>query len=115
MTTAVHPLDKEDPLAHKRAAFSYSSQYDLFRRQLIGLNGTKCPRTCQTKPCAMNGVDDVITSWNKHGWIDLPLTVGDKIGRLIGAPEGQTICCDSTSINLFKVLCAALQINFRSQ
>ena len=111
MTTAVHPLDKEDPLAHKRAAFHIPANTILFRRQLIGLNGTKCPRTCVNQALRHEWGDDVITSWNKHGWIDLPLTVGDKIGRLIGAPEGQTICCDSTSINLFKVLCAALQIN----
>ncbi|WP_113907622.1 kynureninase [Aliidiomarina celeris] len=55
--------------------------------------------------------NSVITSWNKHGWINLPLTVGDQIGAIIGAPAGHTLCCDSTSINLFKVLYAALQLN----
>ncbi|HXC54463.1 MAG TPA: kynureninase [Rhizomicrobium sp.] len=54
---------------------------------------------------------DLITSWNVHGWIDLHERVGAKIGRLIGAGEGETIVGDSTSINLFKVLAAALDLN----
>jgi kynureninase len=55
--------------------------------------------------------NDLIHGWNKHHWIDLPLTVGDKIAALIGAEKGQVIACDSTSVNLFKVLASALKIN----
>jgi kynureninase len=54
---------------------------------------------------------DLIRSWNKHGWIDMQMKIGAKIGRLIGAGEGETIVADSTSINLFKVLSAALALN----
>ncbi len=54
---------------------------------------------------------DLIRSWNSAGWIDLPAVLGDKIGRLIGASPGQTIVADSTSINLFKVLSAALALS----
>lgn len=53
---------------------------------------------------------DLINSWNQHDWINLPLTVGDKIGQLIGAAPGQVVCCDSISLNLFKLLAAALQL-----
>ncbi len=53
---------------------------------------------------------DLIRSWNSAGWIDLPLAVGDKIGRLIGAAPAETVVADSTSINLFKVLAAALAL-----
>ncbi len=53
---------------------------------------------------------DLIRSWNSAGWIDLPLAIGDKIGRLIGAAPGETVVADSTSINLFKVLAAALSL-----
>ena len=49
-----------------------------------------------------------ISSWNKHQWIDLPLSVGEKIAPLIGAAPGQVLCCDSVSVNLFKLLAAAL-------
>lgn len=51
---------------------------------------------------------DLIKSWNSHNWIDLPVLVGEKIARLIGAATGQVICCDSTSVNLFKVLSGAM-------
>ncbi|WP_127347925.1 kynureninase [Pseudidiomarina mangrovi] len=54
--------------------------------------------------------NDLINSWNQHDWINLPLTVGDKIARLLGAAPGQVVCCDSISLNLFKVLSAALQL-----
>ena len=41
----------------------------------------------------------------------LPQRVGDKIARLIGAEERTVVAADSTSINLFKVLSAALDLN----
>jgi kynureninase len=54
--------------------------------------------------------EDLITSWNKHGWMDLPNRVGEKVAPIIGAGSGQVICCDSISINLFKLLASALQL-----
>jgi kynureninase len=50
----------------------------------------------------------LIRSWTDHGWIDLQFRVGEKIGRLIGAEPGTTVVGDSTSVNLFKLLAAAL-------
>lgn len=52
----------------------------------------------------------LIRSWNTAGWIGLPQRVGDKIARLIGARPGEVVAADSTSINLFKVLAAALRL-----
>jgi kynureninase len=54
--------------------------------------------------------ESLIRAWNDHGWIDLARRIGDKIGRLIGAGPGATIVADSTSINLFKCLSAALAL-----
>lgn len=53
---------------------------------------------------------DLIKSWNTAGWFKLPQQVGDKIGRLIGAQQGEVVAADSTSINLYKVLATALNI-----
>jgi kynureninase len=53
---------------------------------------------------------DLIKSWNSAGWIRLPQRVGDKIARLVGAKPGELVVADSTSVNLFKVLSAALAI-----
>ncbi len=51
---------------------------------------------------------DLISSWNKHKWFELPHTIGDKISALIGGGAGNTIVGDTISVNLFKVLTAAL-------
>lgn len=55
--------------------------------------------------------EDLIASWNTHDWIDLPLAVGNQIGQLIGAAEDTVVCCDNLSINLYKAILAALELN----
>jgi len=52
--------------------------------------------------------DDLIRSWNTAGWFDMPVRLGDRIGTLIGAAPGQTLVCDTTSINLYKAIHAAI-------
>ena len=53
---------------------------------------------------------DLIKSWNSAGWFALPRRVGDRIAPLIGAGGGEVVATDTTSINLYKVLSAALNI-----
>jgi kynureninase len=53
---------------------------------------------------------DLIRSWNSAGWIHLPGRIGDKIASLIGAGAGEVVVADSTSVNLFKALSAALNL-----
>ena len=101
--------DADDPLAPLRA------QFDL-AEGLIYLDGN----SLGVLPRATAGrVAQVITdewgrgligSWNTAGWMQLPQRVGDKIGRLIGAGPGEVVAADSTSINLYKVLAAALRM-----
>ncbi|WP_269933106.1 kynureninase [Aminobacter sp. HY435] len=50
----------------------------------------------------------LIRSWNTAGWFDMPVELGDQIGRLIGAAPGQTVVTDTTSINVYKALHAAM-------
>jgi kynureninase len=52
----------------------------------------------------------LIRSWNDAGWFDLPRRLGDRIATLVGAGAGELVATDSTSVNLFKVLSAALSI-----
>ena len=52
----------------------------------------------------------LIRAWNSAGWIDAPQRVGDKIAQLVGANSGELVATDSTSVNLYKVLSAALTI-----
>jgi kynureninase len=98
--------DRADPLARRRADFSLPG--------VIYLDGNSLGALPKATPARVAEVverewgRDLITSWNRHGWIDLPLRLGDKIAKLIGAAPGEVAVTDSTSINLFKVLAVAL-------
>ena len=52
----------------------------------------------------------LIRSWNTAGWFSLPQRLGNRVAKLIGAGPDEVVVTDSTSINLFKVLSAALSI-----
>lgn len=51
---------------------------------------------------------DLIKSWNVHDWYHMPLRCGAKLAPLVGAKPNEVVCTDSTSVNLFKLLAAAL-------
>jgi kynureninase len=53
---------------------------------------------------------DLIRSWTRHEWIDLPERVAAALAGLIGAAPDELAVADSTSINLFKLLGAALRL-----
>ncbi|UXN58807.1 kynureninase [Phyllobacterium zundukense] len=71
----------------------------------------KSVRQRVAKTIAEEWGEQLIRSWNTADWVHLPQRVGEKIARLIGAGERTVVAADSTSINLFKVLSAALEIN----
>ena len=51
----------------------------------------------------------LIRSWNTAGWFELPQRLGNQLGKLVGAKDGEVVVTDTTSVNLFKVLAAALR------
>src|ERR1700722_13403685 len=51
---------------------------------------------------------DLIKSWNSAVWFDKPVRLSDRVGALIGAASGQTVVCDTTSVNLYKAIHAAI-------
>ena len=109
MTTREDALarDAADPLRHHRDAF-------VLPQGVIYLDGNSLgPLTHAARErieAAVEGEwgEGLIRSWNSAGWIDLPRTVGAKIAALIGAAPDDVRVTDSTSVNLFKVLAAAL-------
>ncbi|OEC60546.1 MULTISPECIES: kynureninase [Pseudomonas] len=52
----------------------------------------------------------LIGSWNEAGWRGLPERLGNQLAGLIGAGQDEVVITDTTSINLFKVLVAALRV-----
>jgi kynureninase len=53
--------------------------------------------------------EDLIASWNTHGWIDAPMRVAAKLAPLVGAKADELLIADSTSVCLFKLLAAAVR------
>ena len=48
--------------------------------------------------------------YQQAGWIDAPTRLGDKLARVLGAGPGSTVVCDSTSVNIFKLIVGALRL-----
>ena len=102
-------LDARDPLAPHRRAFALPEG-------VIYLDGNSLGALPAATHARLREVIErewgrgLIGSWNAAGWIDAPRQVGAKIARLIGAASDEVICADSTSVNLFKVLSAALRL-----
>ena len=57
--------------------------------------------------------EGLIRSWNDANWIDLPQISGRKLAPLLGVDEDLITIADSTSINLYKAVSAALALNPR--
>lgn len=106
----VAALDKADPLYSKRFEFELPGNTLYLDGNSLGALPKPVKQRISEVVNQQWG-NDLIKSWNHHAWIDLPISVGEKIAPLIGASEGQVICCDSISVNLFKLLCSALKLN----
>jgi kynureninase len=104
---ACEALDAADPLAAWRERFALPDG-------VIYLDGNSLgPLPRATAAIVQDAVrrqwgEDLITSWNKHGWVDLPQRLGAKIARLLGARPHEVLVADSISVNLFKLIAAAL-------
>ena len=116
--------DSTDPLAPLRALFAMER---VDRQGVIYLDGNSLGVLPAATPARIAAVaeaewgEGLIRSWNdtgvpratsaeSRGWITLSQRIGDKIARLIGAGPGEVMVGDSTSVNLFKVLNAAIAI-----
>lgn len=55
--------------------------------------------------------EQLIRGWNASGWMMQPRKLGDRIGKLIGAPEGTVVVGDTLSIKVYQALASALELN----
>ncbi len=104
-------LDAVDPLASFRSRFTLPPDTIYLDGNSLGVLPTAAPARLAKVIAEEWGVG-LIRSWSSPSfgaqWVDLPQRLGDKLSALIGAAPGTTRVCDSTSVNLFKLLAAAL-------
>jgi kynureninase len=99
-------LDRTDPLAAFRVRFHVGDTGGA-----IYMDGNSLGRPAEEVEAAISAA---VIEWERRlvggweEWIDLPARVGDRLGRLVGAAPGQTLVCDSTTLNLYKVVSAAV-------
>jgi len=103
-----HPLDDADPLAAFRDRFVGTES------PLVYLDGNSLGRPLKVTGERMRTFVDeewggrLIRGWD-DSWFDLPLSLGDEIGRVcLGAAPGQVAVGDSTTVLLYKLIRTAI-------
>ena len=111
MTTrnACLALDAEDSLAPLREQFALPAGVIYLDGNSLGARPVAALERAQAV-IAQEWGDGLIRSWNSAGWRDLPQRLGNRLASLIGAGDDEVVVTDTTSINLFKVLGAALKV-----
>ena len=101
--------DAADPLRHLRNQFTIPDGVIYLDGNSLGVMPKKAAARA-AEVVTQEWGQGLIRSWNTAGWFSLPQRLGNRIAPLIGAGQDEVVVTDSTSINLFKVLSAALSI-----
>ncbi|MCK0127094.1 kynureninase [Erythrobacter sp. F6033] len=107
MVDRAKTLDASDPLAEFRGRFTLPEG-------VIYLDGNSLGALPKATPAAMACVveqewgEGLIRSWNDAEWFEMGGRVGGKIAPLVGARPHEVMACDTVSVNLFKLISAAL-------
>ena len=102
-------LDRDDPLRALREQFALSPDTLYLDGNSLGVPPKAAAARAQQVIGAEWG-EGLIRSWNTAGWFALPKRLGNKLASLIGAAEDEVVITDTISVNLFKVLSAALRV-----
>ena len=101
-------LDAADPLGFARDRFSLPEGVIYLDGNSLGaLPAATAERLRQVTEREWG--DDLIASWNTHGWIDAPTRIAAKLAPIVGARPNEFLIADSTSVSLFKLLAAAVR------
>jgi kynureninase len=100
-------LDAADPLAFARERFRLPNGITYLDGNSLGALPVATAGAL-SRTAEREWGDDLITSWNKHGWIDAPGRIAAKLAPIVGAKPNELLVADSTSVCLFKLLAAAL-------
>lgn len=107
-------LDRVDPLAPLRYDFDLPEGVIYLDGNSLGARPVSALARAQ-QVIEQEWRTGLIRSWNTAGWFDLPVRLGDRLAPIVGAGPGEMVVTDTTSVNLFKALAAALHIQARSQ
>ncbi|MEO7864578.1 MAG: kynureninase [Sphingomicrobium sp.] len=100
--------DSADPLAYARERFRLPEGVIYLDGNSLGAMPAATPaRLAEVAEREWGG--DLIASWNKHHWIDAPHTVAARLAPILGAQADELLIAESTSINLFKLIAAAIR------
>lgn len=102
-------LDAGDPLASFGAEFALPEGVIYLDGNSLGARPTSATAVAR-RVVEQEWGTGLIRSWNSADWFTLPIRLGDKVSKIIGGGEGATVVTDTTSINIFKVLAAAIRI-----
>jgi kynureninase len=108
LTARAAALDAADPLAGVRDRFVLDDTVYLDGNSLGALPTAVLPRLTDVVTREWGRLR--IRSWEESGWWTAPERIGDRIAPLIGAAPGQVVVGDSTSVNVFKALVAAVRM-----
>lgn len=116
MTTRSHcqALDAQDPLVPLRSEFALPEGVIYLDGNSLGARPVAALQRAQ-QVIEQEWGNGLIRSWNSAGWAELSQRLGNRLAPLIGAREGEVVITDTTSINLFKVLSAALSVQRQRQ
>jgi len=109
LETKATEMDAVDGLARFREYFHIPDGVIYLDGNSLGVMPRRAPGRL-VEVATREWADGLIRSWDEAGWIELPLTVGNRIAPLIGVGAGEVAVGDSTSVNLFKCLAAALRM-----
>ena len=102
-------MDQQDSCAAYRDQFHIPEGVIYLDGNSLGLMPKGCAERL-AQVASQEWSKGLISSWTSARWFDLPLTVGDRLAPLLGVGSGEVAVGDSTSINLFKCLAAALHL-----
>jgi len=101
-------LDRDDPLAGFRAEFRLPPGILYFDGNSLGAMPVAAGSLAR-RIVEQEWAEGLVRSWNDAGWFALPRRLGGKIAGLIGAKPAEVVVTDSTGIDLYKTVAAALQ------
>src|SRR3954469_17963865 len=101
-------LDASDPLAFARERFRLPEGIIYLDGDSLGALPVAATDRLRDVVERQWG-EDLIASWNAHGWIDWPTRIAARLAPIVGARPDELLIADSTSVCLFKLLAAAVR------